>query len=319
MVQSSRSSDQQGVLVVGSGFLGSHVTGGLVADGVETSLLSRTPPPAGRASERVDGARLVLGDAGDPEAMEEALRGCRHVVWCAGGLLPDESNADPIGDVLSTLPALLTCLEAVRRRVGIGITLLSSGGAVYGDPAILPVPETHPLNPRTSYAVMKIAAEHYIALYRQVFGVRGVVLRCGNVFGEGQPAGRSQGLVAAVLAHLCADTAVPIYGDGSTVRDYLYVDDLVAVVRATVSREDLPEVMNVGSGQGTSITDLLCTVEDVTGRVVHVDRMPKRPGDVHRVVLDITRLRSAMSFEPVPLREGLVRVWSTMGAEVPPS
>jgi UDP-glucose 4-epimerase len=318
VTQEARRLDPKGVLVVGGGFLGIHVTAGFAADGIPTTLLTRTAPASGPASNRVAGVRVIEGDAADPEVVEEALNGCRSVVWCAGGLLPDESNADPIGDVLSSLPALLTCLEAVRGRVGIGITLLSSGGAVYGNPAVLPVPETHPLNPRTSYAVLKIAAEHYLSLYRQVFGVPGVVLRCGNVFGEGQPAGRSQGLVATVMAHLHAGTAVPVYGDGSAVRDYLYVDDLVSVVMATTGRDDLPAVMNVGSGRGTSITELLRLMEEVTGMVVHVDRRPARPGDVRNVVLDIARLRSVLPFDPLPIREGLARTWAAVGAEVPP-
>jgi UDP-glucose 4-epimerase len=316
--ETARRSVHEGVLVVGGGFLGTHVTAGFATAGVPTTLLRRAAPVVAAPSDGIAGVRIIHGDATDPEVVDDALTGCRHVVWCAGGMLPDDSNADPIGDVLSSLPALLTCLEAVRRRVGIGMTLLSSGGAVYGNPAVLPVPETHPLNPRTSYAVMKIAAEHYLALYRQVYGVTSVVLRCGNVFGEGQRGDRSQGLVAAVMAHLHAGTAVPVFGDGSAVRDYLYVDDLVSVVVATTEHPDLPGVLNVGSGQGTSITDILSLIEDVTGLVVRVDRRPERPGDVRSVVLDIARLRSVLAFDPLPIREGLVRTWAARGAEVPP-
>ncbi len=318
MTRDAKLAPDRGVLVVGGGFLGTHVVSGFVAAGVRTTLLTRTVPTSPAAARRVAGARLVLGDAAGPQAMEEALNGAGDVIWCAGGLLPDDSNADPVGDVLATLPAFLTCLEAVRGRVGIGVTLLSSGGAVYGNPAVLPVPETHPLSPRSSYAVMKIAAEHYLSVYRRAFGIPGVVLRCGNVFGEGQPGDRSQGLVAAVMTHLRAGSVVPVYGDGSAVRDYLYVDDLVSVVRATIGRSDLPAVMNVGSGEGTSITTLLGLIEEVTGLPVHVDRRPERPGDVRRVVLDIARLRSALPFDPVPLREGLARTWTAVGEVVPP-
>jgi UDP-glucose 4-epimerase len=163
-----------GVLVVGGGFLGTHVAAGFTKAETPTTILTRTAPTPGSAA--ADAAtRLVEGDAADSDVLDDALTGCGHVVWCAGGLLPAESNADPIGDVLWSLPAFLSALEALRRRPSVGLTFFSSGGAVYGEPHELPVPETHPVAPRTSYAVMKVTAEHYLAGSR----------RCGAVPGAG--------------------------------------------------------------------------------------------------------------------------------------
>jgi UDP-glucose 4-epimerase len=232
-------------------------------------------------------------------------------VWCAGGLLPAESNDDPIGDVLWSLPALLTALEALRRRPGVGLTFFSSGGAVYGNPQVLPVPETHPVAPLTSYAVMKVAAEHYIGLHRRLYGLPGLVLRCGNVYGAGQPDDRSQGVIAATLARVRTGQPVPVYGDGQIVRDFVHVDDVVGVVLALAPRRDLPTIVNVGSGRGTSINELLATVDDVTGMPVRVERHPAREFDVQRIVLDIGLLQSLMMFDPMALREGLARTWTS--------
>ena len=159
-----------GVLVVGGGFLGSHLVAGLAAEGARVTVLTRTRPQGGAAA-RIAGARTVVSDAADPAAVEHALENVDHVVWCAGGLLPADSNLDPIADVRDALPPVLTMLEVLRRRPQVGITFVSSGGTVYGNPTLLPVPESHPTSPLTSHGVTRVAAEHYLALYQDVYGV----------------------------------------------------------------------------------------------------------------------------------------------------
>ena len=298
--------------MVGGGFLGSHIAGALCAAGVRTTVLTRSTPSAGSAGARVLGARVVEGDAADAAVFDDALTGCTQVVWCAGGLLPGESNADPIGDVLLSLPAFLTGLEALRRRPGVHMTFFSSGGAVYGEPGKLPVAETHPLSPITSYAVMKVTAEHYLSVYRALYDVPSLVLRCANVYGEGQPGDRSQGVVAAVLDRVRVGEPVPLFGDGTAMRDFVHIDDVVPVVLGLAGRRDTPPVVNVGSGTGTKLADLLGLVAEVTGATVQIERHPARAGDVHSVVLDIGLLRSLLRFEPLPLRAGLSRTWSAL-------
>jgi UDP-glucose 4-epimerase len=179
---------------------------------------------------------------------------------------------------------------------------------VYGNSDVLPVPESHPTRPLTSHGVTKVAAEHYLSLYRDVYGVPSLVLRCGNVYGEGQPADRSQGLIAAALECARSRRPLTVYGDGSSVRDFVLIADVVEIVVALLGRTDVPSVINVGSGQGTSVADVLRLVERLTGETLELQYEPSRPGDVRRVVLDVTRLRSVLpSFEPTPLTEGMAR------------
>jgi UDP-glucose 4-epimerase len=232
------------------------------------------------------------------------------VVWCAGGLLPADSNEHPAADLTSALVPLLTALDVMRHRPGVGITFFSSGGTVYGNPDTLPVPESHPTRPLTSHGVTKVAAEHYLALYGDVYGVPSLALRCGNVYGEGQPADRSQGLIAAALDSVRSRRPLTVYGDGLSVRDFISIDDVVAVVSGLLRRTDVPPVINVGSGRGTSITDALAVVERVTGEHLELEQQPARPGDVRRVVLDISLLRSVLpDFEPTTLVDGVARTW----------
>jgi len=300
-----------GVLVVGGGFLGSHLVAALAAQGARVTVLTRTRPQGGAAS-RIAGARTVVSDAVDPAAVEHALENVDHVVWCAGGLLPADSNLDPIADVRETLPPLLTMLEALRRRPAVRITLLSSGGTVYGNPTLLPVPESHPTSPLTSHGVTRVAAEHYLALYQDVYGVPVLILRCGNVYGEGQRGDRSQGVIAAALACAQMDQPFSIFGDGSSERDYLYIGDLVDVAWELLARRDVPRIMNVGSGRGATVADVVTVVESVTGRSLTLEPRPARPGDVSRVVLDTSLLQSLVPFDPLPLDDGIALTWTAL-------
>jgi UDP-glucose 4-epimerase len=297
--------------VVGAGFLASHLAAGLAAAGARVTVLARSRPTRSAAA-RIAGAPTTVGDASDRAVIEEALDNVDQVVWAAGGLLPADSNRDPISDVQLVLPPLLTVLEALRLRPHVRIALLSSGGTVYGNPMLLPVPESHPTSPLTSHGVMKLAAEHYLCMYEDVFGVPALILRCGNVFGEGQPDDRSQGLIAAALRAARTGQHLPVFGDGSAERDYLHVGDLVDVALGLLHRSDVPRVINVGSGRGTTVTEVIDTVEAVTGAKLALDWHSRRPGDVSRVVLDTDLLLSLMDFDPLPLRDGIELTWAAL-------
>jgi UDP-glucose 4-epimerase len=300
------------VLVVGGGFLGSHVARGLARHGVETTVLTRTMPDD-RVRARLGASRLVIGDASDLPRVQEATQDVECVVWCAGGLLPAESNQRPIDDVVAQLKPLLVMLGHLA-HLNTRIVLVSSGGTVYGNPSVLPVSEDYLPRPLTSHGVTRLAAEHYLGLYQQVYSVPGVALRCGNVYGDGQRSDRSQGVVAATFARVQRGLPIPMFGDGLTIRDYIHIDDVVDVVVQLLAQPDLPSVVNVGSGVGTPLRELLSLIEAVTGRTIEIEPHPARPGDVGAVVLDVALLKSLIRFEPTPLSEGLLRTWGAVSA-----
>jgi UDP-glucose 4-epimerase len=259
----------------------------------------------------------VIGDAGDPMVVADAMGDAEAVVYCAGGLLPADSDEMPLADLEATLLPLLTVLDDVSRRPRTRMVFLSSGGTVYGEPAVLPVPETHPLAPRGSYAVLKVASEHYLGLYRERCGIDAIALRCGNVYGPGQPAFRSQGVVGTLLAAAAEGRPFTVFGDGSTVRDYVHVSDVVGVITGLLDRPAWPTELNVGTGVGTSVRELIALVEDATSAVIALRRAPVRPSDLRRVVLDISRVRALMRYDPVGVRAGLAATIESSAASVP--
>src|SRR5438105_2376157 len=121
---------ETGVLVVGGGFLGSHIAAGFAAAGVTTSVLTRSPSV--ELAERLDGVELHAGDASDAGTFRYALGDLKNVIWCAGGLLPAEANADPVAHVAMVHPPFPRALEVLRFVTGASVTYLSSGGSVYG-------------------------------------------------------------------------------------------------------------------------------------------------------------------------------------------
>jgi len=204
---------------------------------------------------------------------------------------------------------LIALLELLRVRPWVGVTQLSSGGTVYGNPARVPVPEDAPCDPITSYGIVKLAAEKYIGMYAALYGVAARILRVGNAYGALQSSGRSQGVVAAVLAAARKGTPVRVFGDGLTVRDYIHVGDVAATTVELAQRADGPRLVNVGTGIGRTILDVVNVVRSVSGAELTVEHVPDRGCDVRAVVLDVGALRSLLDWDPVSLEEGIQRTW----------
>jgi UDP-glucose 4-epimerase len=264
----------------------------------------------------VEPADLHIGDAADAAALEGALEGVGHIVYTAGGLLPAASEEDPERDAELTLRPLRAVLEALAQRPGVKLTYISSGGTVYGEPESVPVPERAPTRPLGSYGRLHLLCEREIERHREENALPARILRCSTVYGPHQLPDRGQGAVVTFLHRIERGETIDLYGDGGTTRDYVYAGDVARVACALLDRDDDPHLLNVGAGAGTSLLDLLHLAERQVGREAIVARHPERGFDVHRIVLDISRLRELTGFEPTPLAIGIERthVWLTSKA-----
>ncbi len=285
------------VLVVGAGFLGSHIARRLVASDREVRVLTTSPPRSA-----LPDCHVVVGDAADRSRAAEALLGCQVVVWCAGQLLPlstheELSELDDISPLHEVLCEL--AIQGGRRFV-----YLSSGGTVYGNATTVPTSEAEPLRPISIYGATRVRCERYVQELGRRHDIRTTILRCGNVYGPGQRAERSQGVVAHALACQRSGHPLSLRADLGSIRDYIYVEDVVDVVEASLTSEP-PDTMNVATGIGTQLGDLLAMIHDLTGGP-EVIRAPEPPEDVHTSILDITRLRQFLpGYHPQSLARGL--------------
>jgi UDP-glucose 4-epimerase len=291
-------------LVIGCGFIGSNVVAALLAAGAAPRVLTRSRPPA-PLDEAIGTDGLILGDAADRATVEAALKGVEHVAFCAGGLLPRDSERDPERDRVLTLGPLRTTLEALRARPGVRLTYLSSGGTVYGEPQRVPVGEDDPTEPTSVYGRLHLECEREIEAARREHGLRARTLRCSTVYGAHQRPDRGQGAIVTFLHRIERELPIELFGGESTIRDYVYVGDVARTVLSSGAREDGPDLLNVGSGEGTSLSEVLRLAEAEVGRRAIVHEYGERDFDVHRIVLDIGRLRGWDGFEPTPLATGV--------------
>jgi UDP-glucose 4-epimerase len=291
------------------------VAAALLDAGHDVTVLTRSVPSP-EVAARLAGARLLIGDAADPEATASAVAGADRVVYAAGATVPADAEHDPVAAERVSLPPLLGVLDACRRRPGTRLLFLSSGGTVYGDGGPVPIAESHPLRPTTTYGRLKAAGERSLAEARAA-GVAGTALRCANVYGPGQAAWRSQGVIATLLAAAAGGDVAPLYGDGRAVRDHVAVDDVAGAVVALLAADGpLPPAVNVGSGVGTSLAELVALVGEVTGRELRVRWLPDRPTDRRHVVLDVSLLARLAAFRPTRLRDGIAALWARTAAPV---
>ena len=308
--------ERRALVVGGRGFIGRHVSRCLSARGVSVrcfdlpeSRLVSVPP----ADPRVE---QLTGDLLDEASLNLAVEGCHECYHLASLTVPSNSNEDPMFDVRANLIGTLRLLEACVRFGVRRVVFASSGGTVYGAAKTL-VDESHPTDPTCSYGIVKLAVEKYLALYRQIHGLDGIVLRIANPYGPGQGLAGSQGAVGVFMRRVMRSEPIQIWGDGSFVRDYVYVGDVAEAFALAGEYEGPHRIFNVGSGIGRSLVEVLREVEKVTGIAAKVDFVPSRGFDVPFNVLDVRRAASHLPWSPrVDFRAGLSEAHRWMRNEI---
>ncbi len=292
-------------LVVGCGFIGSHVVTELARQGTRAAVLTRSQPRAPEVLAAIDEGDLHLGDAADPAVLAAALEGIERVAYCAGGLLPVAAERDPERDRKLTLEPLRSLLQALRERPGVRFAYVSSGGTVYGNPARLPAHEDDPMAPISAYGVLHLACEEEVERERSEHGLRSRILRCATVYGEHQQPDRGQGVIVTFLSRIERGAEIELFGDGATIRDYIYAGDVARAMIALLASDEPAPVVNVGAGTGTSLIDVLRMAERVVGREAIIERRGERGFEVHQIVLDTARLHELVELQITPLEEGI--------------
>lgn len=290
----------------GNGFIGSHLVDSLLREGHSVRVFDRG---AENFRAPLQGVEYRLADFSDVAALAEALVGVDVVFHLISTTVPSTSNLDPVGDIQNNLINTVRLLQLMTQQGICRIIYLSSGGTVYGIPDLVPIAETHLLRPICSYGVVKVAVENYLHMFSHLHGLEYVVLRASNPYGERQGHAGVQGVIGTFIGKILAGEPIEIWGDGSVVRDFIYVGDLAQLcVRAGGLKTQ--GIFNAGSGVGHSINEIISTLKTVTGKPIEPIYIAGRGYDVPMVALDVMRVNASFGWRPqVGLAEGIERSW----------
>jgi UDP-glucose 4-epimerase len=293
----------------GCGFIGSHVCRALLARGAAVRIFEKGYASRELIRDIENEVDILEGDIARPDDVLAAIVGCEVVINLVHTTVPGSSMHDPAYDVESNVVSSVRWLSRLREVGRPRIVFISSGGTVYGVPQRDLIDEAHPTEPISSYGITKLTMEKYVAMYSSMAGAPYVILRPSNVYGEGQRLNIGQGVIGVLADRALRGEPLEVWGAGTSLRDYLYVSDLVAAIILLIDYDGPHRVFNVASGEGRSVLDILDVLQRQLGGLPSVSHTPARTFDVPANVLDNSRLRSETGWEPrLSLDEGVARV-----------
>jgi nucleoside-diphosphate-sugar epimerase len=291
-------------LVTGiAGFIGSSIARSLLAEGATVRGLDNLS--TGNLSN-IEEIRSQIdfheADVLDEHAVASACQGVDYIFHEAAIPSVPKSVADPIGTNGPNLTGTLNILEAAR-KAGVKRVLYAASSAAYGDDPTLPKTEAMLPAPLSPYAVQKLAGEHYLASYARVYGVETVALRYFNVFGPRQdPSSQYSGVLARFISLMLSGEIPTIFGDGTTSRDFVYIDNVVSANLLAAKAPPVNvsgKVFNVATGRRTTLLEAYEEVKRITGYMGGINHAPEREGDIKHSLADISLAQSAFGYKVI--------------------
>ena len=308
------------VLVTGgAGFIGSHVCERFLGAGYQVVAIDDLS--TGKRENLPAEVDLRVMDIGSREAAQLVASGEFQVIAHLAAQMDVRKSAEnPLFDATVNILGTLNLAEAARALPETKrprIIFASTGGALYGDDAVVPSDEETPANPDAPYGIAKLAVEYYLAYYARIWGMNTAVLRFGNVYGPRQNPHGEAGVIAIFARRIAERKPVTIYGTGKQTRDFVYVSDVAEAFFAASTRE-LPaagpvtaRAFNVGTGIDTSVLDLVDRLGRIAGVKPEIDFKPERRGEVERSQLAAGKMQRVLHWtSQVSLDEGLSRTFA---------
>jgi UDP-glucose 4-epimerase len=292
-------------LVLGAnGFIGSHIVDALVDKGHSVRTFDRSGRD--RIFNQSNAIERTYGDFLKESDLKKAVKDIDYVFHFISTTTPLTAENNPLIDIetniLMSVKLFQFCVEAGVKR----IIFASTGGAIYGDDGDDPSTENDIAQPVSPYAIGKLTIEHYLHYFKVKQGLDSVALRISNPYGERQPLNRNQGVIPIFLENILTGQPLTVLGDGTMVRDYIYVKDVAAMITGIFDKPTRYDVYNVGSGSGITVNELVQAVEAATGKTAKIVHKPAPPTFIHKVVLDTNRFTTEFNLKAnTPLKEGL--------------
>jgi nucleoside-diphosphate-sugar epimerase len=293
----------------GAGFIGSHIAAALAGSGARVRVLDDLSTGHAENLDEVGGrVEFVRASLLDADALTRALEGVELVFHEAAIPSVPRSVENPQETHRACVEGTFALLVAAR-AAGVRRVVYAASSSAYGDQPTLPKVEDMPPQPLSPYAAAKLVGEYYCQVWTRTYGFETVSLRYFNVFGPRQdPGSPYSGVISRFIAALMSGERPVIYGDGEQSRDFTYISNVVdANLRAAETARGVGEVLNVATGERSTLNRLLEVLKGITGKMdVEPEHREQRVGDVRHSLADITRARELLGYEPkVGLEEGL--------------
>lgn len=304
------------ILVVGgNGFIGSYVVDALAARGHDVAVFDRFGDS--RPRYVATGVEAIAGDFLNVGELRAAVRDREIVLHFLSTTDPASAEDDPTLDIRTNVTSSIELFEICVDEGVQKVYFASTGGAIYGDQDQALFSETDQTLPVSPYAIGKLTIENYLRYFRRKHGLAYTVFRISNPYGPRQNPAKRQGVIPIFLRHVSHGEPVQVFGDGSMVRDYLYVEDLAEMVATAVTQGTTQDLYNLGAGTGNSVNEVIAAIQEATGREVHVNMTPAPATFVNRVTLDVDRFVSEFGVPKLTrLDEGIRKTWEEMSGDV---
>jgi UDP-glucose 4-epimerase len=298
--------DKNILILGGGGFIGTALARRLCENNFNVHILSKHFP----AREIEPNMIFYHGNLENKKILERVLPECKTVIHLASSTTPGSSSRQPALEADKNITPTLRFLDILQGYENVHVIFVSSGGTLYGNPESTPVNETHPINPLSFHGAGKVALETFLRTFSTLPEKNATIVRPSNVYGPGQPLRSGFGVIRTMLEHVLRGTVMEIWGDGMSVRDFLYIDDMLSALIRLIDFPYDNNTYNVGSGIGYSLNQLKEIIETVSGKKLSAVYRPSRKSDVKTIVLDSSLLSKQTKWHPtVSLEQGIELTW----------
>lgn len=297
-----------------SGFIGTHLVNRLAMSGVKTVAVMRKPPNSDKANQFAQpNIEIKIGDITDDSFLANILAKDQYVFNLATPSTPYTSANAPVVEIEEhILPQVKMLLMA--SKIGVAkMIYFSSGGGIYGKDVQSPISEHEVISPSSPHAIAKAAIEFYMQYFGSKYNIPQLIYRLSNPYGPGQVQKLGFGLIPTLFSH-CLDNIPPqLYGEGNSIRDFIYIDDLIDAIMCSYDKKNQHVVYNVGSGMGTKTIEVWKIIKQLTNSSVEPQLLPKREFDVDKYILDVSRFSNEFGWnQKTSLVDGLTMTWNSL-------
>lgn len=295
------------LIIGGTGFLGSQLLNALYKEGHHISVLSRSGSKKNVHYSKVE---YIKGSVENEQILSKVINEIDYVYYFASTSMPKQSEDDLITDLSNNLIPIINVLnQCVHKRIKKFI-FCSSGGTVYGNQNNIPINEKSLCYPISSYGLIKLSIENYIKYFNYKYDLSYEILRLSNPYGANQLTDGTFGIIPTYMNAILNDQIINVYGDGEIVRDYIHIDDFISLNLKLLTTSKKNNVINIGTGIGTSINQLIHKIETISGKKANVQYLPKRSFDVSVNCLEIKKVKKIYNWKPrISLDKGLKKTF----------